>query len=176
MAASQRGKVLLLMDRPLANLVAFTLRHVDHEVQSAETLEDAGELADTWTPDLVIADYDRKPEALHLTDKGPRARALPVIAMTRRRDTPVKLAAYEQGAHDIIEVPFTPDEIVARVVAAMRRTRGIRTTLVPKTRVGDLEIDVMAETASLDGEVLRLTPLQHTLLYLLAANAGTVLS
>jgi two-component system KDP operon response regulator KdpE len=164
------------MDQPLANLVAFTLRHVEYDVQSAATLKNAIKLADAWRPDLVIADLDRQPKALELTEKGPRVRALPVVAMTRRRETAVKLAAYDQGAHDLIEVPFTPDEIVARAVAAMRRTRGIRTTIVPKIQVGEIEVDVMTETVGVGDEVFHLTPLQHTLLYLLAANAGTVLT
>jgi two-component system KDP operon response regulator KdpE len=177
MAGSQRAKVLLLMDQPLANLVAFTLRHTDYDVQSAATLKDAIRVLDTWRPDLVIADYDRHADALDLTDKGQRVRSVPVVAMTRRRDTPVKLTAFDRGAHDLIEVPFTPDEIVARAVAALRRTRGIRTTIVPKIRIGgDVEIDVMKETVGVDGDLFRLTPLQHTLLYLLAANAGTILT
>src|SRR2546426_9647 len=176
MASSPRGKILLLMDQPLSNLVSFTLRHLEHEVQSARTLRDAMKLVEVFKPDLVIADYDREPKALQLTEKGARPRAIPVIVMTHRRETQVKLSAYDQGAHDIIEVPFTPDEIVARAVAALRRTRGIRSTIVPRIHVGDLEIDVMTETVRFAEKYFHLTPLQHTLLYLLAANAGQILT
>jgi DNA-binding response OmpR family regulator len=176
MGNTQRGRVLLVMDQPLANLVGFTLRHLEYEIASARTVREAAKVADTFRPDLVIADYDREPKALDLAEKGARIRPVPVIAMTRKRDTPVKLAAYEEGAHDIIEVPFTPDEIVARSIAAMRRTRGIRTTIIPKIRIADLEIDLMTETVAVDGKSFRLTPLQHTMLYLLAANAGTILT
>ncbi|OLC56939.1 MAG: hypothetical protein AUH85_04745 [Chloroflexi bacterium 13_1_40CM_4_68_4] len=164
------------MDQPLSNLVSFTLRHLEHEVQSARTLRDAMKLVEVFKPDLVIADYDREPKALQLTEKGARPRAIPVIVMTHRRETQVKLSAYDQGAHDIIEVPFTPDEIVARAVAALRRTRGIRSTIVPRIHVGDLEIDVMTETVRVAEKYFHLTPLQHTLLYLLAANAGQILT
>jgi two-component system KDP operon response regulator KdpE len=138
-------------------------------------LREALKVAGDWRPDLVIADYDREPKAIELAESGPRAKPLPVIVMTRRRETSVKLAAYDQGAHDIIEVPFTPDEIVARAVAALRRTRDIRTQIVPKITVGDLEIDLMREVVRVGGAEFRLTPLQHTLLYLLAGNEGEIL-
>src|SRR5438105_4682820 len=164
------------MDQPLANLVGFTLQHLSYEIEAAANVRDGTKVADTWKPDLVIADYDREPKALEMTDKGPRMRAVPVIAMTRRRETSVKLKAYDEGAHDIIEVPFTPDEIVARAVAAMRRTRGVRSTIIPRIAIGELEIDLMTETVHSNGEQFHLTPLQHTLLYLLAANAGTILT
>src|SRR5437870_1700959 len=176
MAATSTGKIVLLMDRPLSNLVAFTLRHLEHEVKSASSLREATKLVETWKPHLVIADYDREPKAIQLVEAGTRARPLPIIAMTHRRDIPVKLNAYDQGAHDIIEVPFTADEIVARTVAALRRAHGMRSTIVPRIRFGDLEIDVLDQTVRIADRRFHLTPLQHTLLYLLAANAPQTLT
>src|SRR5205823_12090330 len=58
----------------------------------------------------------------------------PIVAFTRRRDTALKLSAYERGADDILEVPFTLDEIVARPFALMRRAHGIAVTIVPKIK------------------------------------------
>ncbi len=162
------------MDATLANLVALTLRHTTFETRATNLLQ-AGKITNEWRPDLIVADYDHYPKALELIDSGPRARPLPIIVMTRRRETAVKLAAYDEGAHDIIEVPFTPDEIVARAIAAIRRTRGIRTQVVPRIDVGGLEIDIMREKVRVDGTEFHLTPLQHTLLYLLAANEGEIL-
>ena len=49
---------------------------------------------------------------------------IPLLAFTRKRDTAVKLDAFERGADDIVEVPFTLDEIVARPYALIRRAKG----------------------------------------------------
>src|SRR5438094_9601727 len=100
----------------------------------------------------------------------------PALAFTRGRDTRVKLSAYERGADDILEVPFTLDEIVARPFALMRRAHGIAVTIVPKIKLDGLEVDLIEQRVSVGGRVLHLTPIQQTLLYLLAANAGKALS
>lgn len=168
-------RVLLRLEPPLASLVALTLRHLAVETRAARSMEEATGLVRTWHPHLVIADYDREPRALELKRNG-GPDGLPVVVMTRRRDTSMKLAMYERGAHDIIEVPFTPDEIVGRTVAALRRVHDIGTVVVPQVRVGELEVDVLRQTVKLDHTEFRLTPLQHTLLYLLVAADGQALT
>jgi DNA-binding response OmpR family regulator len=103
---------------------------------------------------------------------------IPILAFTRKRDTSIKLRAYERGADDIIEVPFTLDEIIARPYALLRRSRGLSVPLVPTiTLGGQLQLDLLAQTVTLNGgRRLDLTPIQQTLLYVLAANAGEVLT
>lgn len=82
-------------------------------------------------------------------------------------------------------MPFVPDDLVARAQAVLRRTHGNPGELVPRLRVGDLEIDVL-DRKVLAGEhalhltsheqaLLYLTSLEQALLYLLAAIAGNVL-
>ena len=73
-------------------------------------------------------------------------------------------------------VPFTLDEIVARPFALMRRAHGIAVTIVPKIHLDGLEVDLIEQRVSVGGRVLNLTPIQQTLLYLLAANAGKALT
>jgi DNA-binding response OmpR family regulator len=101
---------------------------------------------------------------------------IPILAFTRRRDTALKLSAYERGADDIVEVPFTLDEIVARPFALLRRAHGIAVTIVPKIRLDGLEVDLIEQRVRVGGRELHLTPIQQTLLNLLAANAGRALS
>jgi DNA-binding response OmpR family regulator len=86
------------------------------------------------------------------------------------------LSAFERGVDDIIEVPFTLDEIVARPYALMRRVHHIDVPLVPTIRLDGLEVDLIKQVVRVGGRDLELTPIQQTLLYLLAANAGKVLS
>ena len=73
-------------------------------------------------------------------------------------------------------MPFTLDEIVARPFALMRRAHGIPVTIVPKIKLDGLEVDLLSQRVSVGGRELQLTPIQQTLLYLLAANAGRALS
>jgi DNA-binding response OmpR family regulator len=101
---------------------------------------------------------------------------MPILAFTRKRDTAVKLSAFERGADDIVEVPFTLDEIVARPFALMRRAHNMNVPLVPKIKLDSLEVDLVEQRVRVAGNDLALTPIQQTLLYLLAANSGKVLS
>ena len=173
-----RSRVLLVIPKALANLVAVTLRHGAYETRDATDESEVRRLLNDWRPDMALVDVDHYAAFIDLLGGGMSAGGLPILAFTRKRDTAVKLDAFERGADDIVEVPFTLDEIVARPYALMRRARGVRTPLVPRiTLGGHLEVDLIAQTVKLvGGSPLDLTPIQQTLLYILAANAGDVLT
>ena len=99
-----------------------------------------------------------------------------MIALTRRGDLATKLAAFEQGVDDILTVPFPPEEFVARTLALMRRTYRQEFPFRPVLRLGELEIDIVNRAVHVGGHALQLTALDQSLLYLLAANAGRVMS
>ena len=101
---------------------------------------------------------------------------LPIIALTRRGDLKAKLAAFERGVDDILTVPFSPEEFVARVLAIMRRTYRDAVVFTPVLRLGDLEIDILNRRVRAGDTELHLTSLEQSLLYLLAANAGRLLT
>jgi DNA-binding response OmpR family regulator len=107
------------------------------------------------------------------TSEGGR---LPIIALTRRGDLTSKLTAFDRGVDDILTVPFSPEEFVARVLALMRRTYRDAVVFTPVLRVGDLEIDILHRRVRAGDTELHLTSLEQSLLYLLAANAGRVLT
>jgi DNA-binding response OmpR family regulator len=77
---------------------------------------------------------------------------------------------------DILTVPFSPEEFVARTLAVMRRTYREAVEFTPVLRLGDLEIDILNRHVRAGGAELRLTSLEQSLLYLLAANAGRMLT
>jgi len=111
-----------------------------------------------------------------LVGTTPGAARIPTVALTRRGDLKTTLAAFDRGVDDILSVPFSPEELVARVLALMRRSYGAEVAFTPTIRLGELEIDILNRHVRAGGSELHLTGLEQHLLYLLAANAGRVLS
>jgi len=172
------SRVVLVITNALANLVAVTLRHGHYETRDAVDESALRAVLRDWRPHLAMIDIDHHLAAIDTVGGGMSKGGIPILAFTRKRDTSVKLQAYERGADDIIEVPFTLDEIIARPYALMRRARGVTTKLVPTINLGGtLEVDLLDQTVKMNGgRGLDLTPIQQTLLYVLAANTGEVMT
>ncbi|MDP9276510.1 MAG: response regulator transcription factor [Chloroflexota bacterium] len=164
------------MNETLGNLVALTLQHGRYETRTTTDREECHDLVGSWAPHIAFLDLDLYEPFIDIVGRGLTHGNTPIVAFTRRRDTKLKLSAYERGADDIIEVPFTLDEIVARPFALLRRAHGMAITIVPKIKLDGLEVDLIEQRVSVGGRLLHLTPIQQTLLYLLAANAGKALS
>ncbi len=164
------------MNETLGNLVALTLQHGTYETQRTTNVQECREILRDWAPHLAFIDLDMFEPFIDIVGRGLTHGQMPILCFTRRRDTALKLSAYERGADDIIEVPFTLDEIVARPFALLRRAHGMDVTIVPKIKLDGLQVDLIDQRVSVGGRDLQLTPIQQTLLYLLAANAGKSLS
>ena len=166
------------MGKALANLVSVALRHGSYETRDTTNEAEVQTLIREWKPDIAIIDVDHNFAAIGAVGGGIVRGRMPILAFTRKREAALKLRSYEAGADDIIEVPFTLDEIVARPYALIRRSRGIATPMVPKIRLNHtLEVDLLEQTVKLGAtKSLELTPIQQTLLYLLAANEGEILT
>src|SRR4029078_4782214 len=141
------ARVLILIANALGNLVSVTLRHGSYETQHANADSEIAAAMRDWQPELALIDIDHFPRGIEQVGGGMAKGGIPILAFTRRRDTRIKLAAYEDGADDIVEVPFTLDEIVARPFALIRRARGINVKIVPKILLGGrLEVDLLEQT------------------------------
>jgi DNA-binding response OmpR family regulator len=171
-------RVLLVVgDLALANTVDLTLRHGSYVRRVAATVAEARSAITEWKPHLLVVDIDLDAgRGIQLIDDARSQEPIGIIALTRRSDLRGKLDAFERGADDYIGVPFVPDDLVARAHAVIRRTHGSAGELVPRLRIGDLEIDVLNRKVLAGGHELHLTSLEQALLYLLAANAGSVLT
>jgi DNA-binding response OmpR family regulator len=77
---------------------------------------------------------------------------------------------------DIIAVPFSAEEFLARVMALLRRSYSEAVTFTPVIKLGDLHIDILHRTVRTGTDELHLTSLEQSLLYLLASNAGRVVT
>lgn len=170
--------LIAIADRALANTIDLTLRHGPYVRRSEETVKSAKAALADWKPHLLLLDIDLEAGAgIQLIDDA-RASGAPIgiIALTRRSDLRGKLDAFDRGADDYIGIPFVPDDLVVRSRAVIRRIHGSPGKLVPSLRIGDLEIDVLNRKVIAGDHDLHLTSLEQALLYLLAANAGSVLT
>jgi DNA-binding response OmpR family regulator len=173
-----RARALLVMEQSvLAEVAKLALSHGDYSIRVVQTIDEAAVALTAWRPHLAILDMDIGGSAfLERLRSAPEGRRIPVIALTRRGDLKAKLAAFERGVDDILTVPFSPEESVGRTLAVMRRSYSEAVEFTPVLRLGDLEIDLLNRRVRAGGTVLHLTPLEQSLLYLLAANAGRLLT
>jgi DNA-binding response OmpR family regulator len=173
------ARVILVVDQPvLAGVIQLALAHGPYMTQVATTTAAATAVLRSWQPHLAVIDMDLVNGTLldRLGAEEPSPRPMPMIALTRRGDLATKLTAFDQGVDDILTVPFSPEEFVARTLALMRRTYRTEFPFKPVLRLGELEIDILNRTVRVEGHDLQLTALDQGLLYLLAANAGRVMT
>ncbi|MDD2846077.1 MAG: winged helix-turn-helix domain-containing protein, partial [Rhodoferax sp.] len=98
---------------------------------------------------------------------------LPVLIMTARDALPDRVAGLDQGADDYLVKPFAPEELLARMRVALRRSEGRASPLL---RHGDLEVDPAAHTVRKAGTVVPLRAKEFALLLTLLRASGQVLS
>jgi two-component system KDP operon response regulator KdpE len=170
--------LLVIEQRVLADLVKLALNHGHYHTRVAQTVDEATAALADWQPHLVVLDMDTGGSSILecIVNAPPQGSGVPVIALTRRGDLNAKLTAFERGVDDILTVPFSPEELVARVLVIMRRTYREAVVFTPMLRLGDLQIDILNRRVRAGDTELHLTSLEQSLLYLLAANAGRLLT
>ena len=75
--------------------------------------------------------------------KTMRQSQTPVLGLTRRGDPRTKLRAFDLGVDDILTVPFSPEELLARAIVITRCSSGIERAIVPTIRLGEMEVDIV---------------------------------
>ncbi|MDE3194311.1 MAG: response regulator transcription factor [Chloroflexota bacterium] len=167
-------RVALLVQQLLGGLVSVVLRHVDAECRPVASQSEVRQLLSTWSPDILIADLDTFEKAPEWARTD--GTSIPCLGLTRRRETMTKLQAFERGATDVIEIPFTPDEIVVRTVAALMRSTGRRVEIQSRLRIGRFEMELEEPRIRLNDGIVKLTLLEQTLLYVFLAHPGQTLT
>ncbi|HEU5288018.1 MAG TPA: response regulator transcription factor [Candidatus Limnocylindria bacterium] len=162
-------------DQALARSIDLTLSRRRYVHRSEGTAQAAKAAISGWRPHLVLLDLDIEAGAgIQLIDEARSCVRIGVIALTRRGDLHQQLDVYARGIDDYVRVPFVREDLAARIGAVLRRTH--EDAGVPRVLFGDLEIDVLNRRVLTGERELHLTSLEQALLYLLAANAGDVLS
>jgi len=174
------GRAFVLHDSELVvGLIRLALRHGRFAVRAAGNLADTERVVHDWRPELAIVDMGHPDSELVLTkvaQSGAQQAPTVILALVQRGDVVTTLKAFELGATDIVSVPFSPDELLARAVSGSRRTTGRARPVVPTVTVGALELDIVRRDVRTASAVVHLTGLEQSLVYLLASRAGGVLT
>ena len=174
-------RALVLHDRQLVvDLIELTLNHGLFVVRSAQSLAEAETILSSWHPHIGLVDMDHPDSVALLQGLGTMdtlaVTATPVLGLTRRGDLPTKLRAFDLGVDDILTVPFSPEELLARCIVITRRASGSDRPIVPKIRLGEIEIDIVHRQVRAGTSVVHLSGIEQSLLYLLASRSGRVVT
>lgn len=175
------SRALVLNDWPLiVDLIELTLNHGVFAVRAAHDFAEAEAILTEWHPDLAVVDMDHDDSTALLARLGAAnrltKRLTPALGLTRRGDLATKLRAFELGVDDILTVPFSPEEMLARAIVITRRATGMDRPIVPTIRLGEVELDILSREVRTGNSVIHLTGLEQSLLYLLASRAGRVVT
>lgn len=174
-------RALILHDGPVVvDLIELTLNHGLFVVRRATTIDEAIAIATGWRPNLAIVDMEHADSTALLSQLGASSSLsgslTPVLGLTRRGDLKTKLRAFDLGVDDILTVPFSPEELLARSIVVSRRSSGPDHAIVPTIRLGDMEIDIVNREVRAGNSVIHLSGIEQSLLYLLASRGGRVVT
>jgi len=176
--------ILIVEDEPsIAEVVGLYLQRAGYRVQTAADGKIATTILEEEIPDLVVLDL-MLPEidGLSLTRWLRDRSDVPIIMLTARREEIDRIAGLEMGADDYVVKPFSPQELVSRVRAVMRRTK--RSSSLNGEQVAaeserpltfdSLIINALSRTVTVSGEDVPLTAKEFDLLYLMARHPKQV--
>ncbi|HWG62802.1 MAG TPA: response regulator transcription factor [Streptosporangiaceae bacterium] len=176
--AGGEARLLVVDDEPtILELLAGTLQFAGFEVVTAASGAEALREAALSRPDLILLDVmmpdDDGFEVIRkIRAGGPR---VPVIFLTARDSVGERVTGLTLGGDDYVTKPFSLDEVLARIRAVLRRSRGEPENAARRI-VADLELDEDSHEVWRGGTVVALTPNEFKLLRYLMTNAGRVLS
>lgn len=164
----KQPRILIVEDEPsIAELIAVNLRHNGLQPVWAEDGVTAQKEIETAVPDAILLDWmlpGQSGLALARKWRGEaRTRGIPILMLTARGDEPDKVAGLDAGADDYITKPFSTQELLARIRAALRRRapEAADETLT----IGELKLDAATHRVTWRGHPLKLGPTEFKLLH-----------
>ena len=170
-------KILIVDDEPqITRVLRHSLSAHRYDVRTAADAVSALDTFHDWHPDLIITDL-QMPEmnGIELCREVRKVSEVPIIVLSVRGDERTKVEALDAGADDYVTKPFGIDELLARVRAALRRSRALDDE-IELLEEGDFRIDLAARSVSVRGKTEHLTPKEFELLVFLFRNRGRVIT
>ena len=174
-------------DRDIAEAVGIYLRHEGYEVRLAHDGPESVKAAREYMPDLIVMDvmmpgFDGVRATMKIREGGApdsEVRNVPILMLSAKSEDTDKIMGLGMGADDYMTKPFNPLELIARVKSLLRRYTQLGAKSAPEAHIfqsGGLALDDGAKTVTVDGEDVRLTPVEYKILAFLLKNAGRVYS
>jgi two-component system KDP operon response regulator KdpE len=173
-----KGNILVVDDEPqITRVLKTTLSSQGYGVRSASDGEEALNEMKQWPPDLIITDL-RMPgiDGLELCRRVRVDSRVPIIVLSVKGEESIKVQALDAGADDYVTKPFSVNELLARVRAALRRATVPENPDAPSIEVGDIKINLPARAVVVRDQEVRLTPKEFDLLVYLAKHPGKVIT
>ena len=173
------ARLLVVEDEPnILELLAASLRYAGFEVITASAGTEAVQAAGRHRPDLIVLDVmlpdmDGFDVIRRLRGGGTR---IPVVFLTARDAMEDKVRGLTLGGDDYVTKPFSLEEVIARIRAVLRRTRGDAAEPTPRLKFADLELDEDSHEVWRAGKPVQLSPTEFKLLRYFMGNANRVLS
>jgi two-component system phosphate regulon response regulator PhoB len=174
------GERILVVDdeADIVALVAYHLAKAGYRVSTAGSGSDALAAARQERPALVVLDLMLPGlsgyEVLEQLRADEGTRDVAVLMLTARRDEPDRIRGLSLGADDYLTKPFSPQELVLRVGAILRRVNAPASPSADVVAAGPLEIHRGEHRVTVEGRDVELTPTEYKLLVLLAERRGRV--
>ncbi len=169
--------ILVVEDEPsIAEVVSLYLRRAGYQVKLATDGDAALDALDNKLPDLIVLDVmlpglDGFEIARLVRERGDT----PIIMLTARRAEADRIEGFEMGADDYVVKPFSPQELVSRVRAVLRRSSGTKQESKEQPLVFDeLVIDPQTRLVTVGGEEALLTVKEFDMLWILALHPRQV--
>lgn len=168
-------------DKEIVDAIEIYLKNEGYKVYKAYDGEEAIRILKAEDIQLLIMDVMMpKLDGIHATLKIREYSSIPIIMLSAKTEDTDKILGLNVGADDYVSKPFNPLELIARVKSNLRRYTKLGNMSAPEEsnvyRIGDLCMDDDTKEVTVDGEPVRLTPIEYSILLLLVKNPGRVYS
>ncbi|MGQ0565094.1 MAG: response regulator transcription factor CtrA [Gemmobacter sp.] len=169
-------RLLLVEDDPTTSRsIELMLTHANLNVYCTDLGEDGVDLAKLYDYDLILLDLNLPDMSGHDVLRQLRLAKIetPILILSGSDDTDNKIKGFGFGADDYMTKPFHREELVARIHAIIRRSKGHAQSVI---RTGKVAINLDAKTVEVEGKTVHLTGKEYQMLELLSLRKGTTLT
>lgn len=166
-------------DKEIVDAIEIYLMQEGYNIIKAYDGEMALDILSKEKVDLIIIDVMMpKLDGIHATLQIRKESSVPIIILSAKTEDSDKILGLNIGADDYVTKPFNPLELVARVKSQLRRVEVLSNNIQSDViyKAGGLEINDDLKKVTVDGEEVRLTPIEYNILLLLIKNKGKVYS